>query len=67
MWSIPHCVVAQHLNSYTLEMLAGHPLSGLYNAKHLRIFKPHEGTKLAMDQLALDGGARRGGRRGAGG
>ena len=52
MWSIPHQIVARQLNSYTLETLGGLPLSGLYNSRHLRIFKPHEGTKLAMEELA---------------
>ena len=49
MWSIPHCVVAQHLDTYTLKMLAGLPLSGLYNARWLQIFEQCEGTKLTMD------------------
>ncbi|KIM74692.1 hypothetical protein PILCRDRAFT_14247 [Piloderma croceum F 1598] len=51
MWSIPHSVVTRQLNSYTLEMLGGLPLAGVYNSRRLRTFKPREGTKLAMEEL----------------
>jgi len=51
MWSIPHRVTTQHLNSYTLETLEGLPLTGMYNARRLQAFTPHEGTKLALGEL----------------
>ena len=51
MWSIPHRVTTQHLNLYTLETLEGLPLTGMYNARRLRAFTPHEGTKLALGEL----------------
>jgi hypothetical protein len=52
MWSIPHCIMTQQLNSYTLETLNGLPLSGVYNSRQLRAFHPCEGTKLTMEELA---------------
>jgi hypothetical protein len=51
MWSIPHRVKTRHLNSYMLETLGGLPLTGMYNARRLQAFKPHEGTKLALGEL----------------
>jgi hypothetical protein len=51
MWSVPHRVTTRHLNSYTLETLEGLPLTGMYNARRLRAFKPREGTKLALGEL----------------
>lgn len=52
MWSIPHRVKTRQLNSYTLETLAGLPLAGVYNSRRLRAFEPHEGTKLAAEEIA---------------
>jgi hypothetical protein len=51
MWSIPHRVKVQHLNSYTLETLDGLPLTGMYNTRRLQTFKPCEGMKLALGEL----------------
>jgi len=51
MWSVPYRVTARQLNSYTLETLAGLPLTGVYNSRRLRAFVPHEGTKLAAEEL----------------
>lgn len=52
MWSITHCDTTQQLNSYTLEMLRGLQLSGVYNARWLWAFELHKGTKRAMQELA---------------
>ena len=46
-------MVAQNLNSYTLEKLNGTPIAGLFSARRLREFIPSEGTKLAQEQAAL--------------
>jgi hypothetical protein len=51
MWSIPHRVKTRYLNSYALETLEGLPLTDMYNARRLRAFTPHEGTKLALGEL----------------
>ena len=51
MWSIPHRIKTRQLNSYTLETLSGLPLTGVYHSRRLRAFEPHEGTKLAMEEL----------------
>jgi len=52
MWSIPHRIKTRQLNLYTLETLNGLPLAGVYNARQLRAIIPHEGTKLATEELA---------------
>jgi hypothetical protein len=52
MWPIPHCIVTQKLNSYTLETLSGLPLAGVNSSRQLQIFKLWEGTKLALAELA---------------
>jgi hypothetical protein len=51
MWSIPHRVKIRHVNLYTLETLNGLLLTGMYHARRLQTFKPHEGTKLALGKL----------------
>jgi hypothetical protein len=51
MWSIPHHIKTQQLNSYTLEALSGLPLTGVYNSRRLQAFELCEGTKLAMKEL----------------
>jgi hypothetical protein len=54
MWS-PPCRVAEHLlNSYRLETLDRTPMEGLFNARHLRIFIPREGTELAVQQKEFE-------------
>ena len=52
MWSIPRRISMRKLNSYTLETLDGAPLNGLFHAHRLRIFRPREGTKLALAEVA---------------
>ena len=53
-WSIPHRVVARHLNSYTLETLSGDQLAGSFSTRRLRRFLPKEGTKLAEEQRKIE-------------
>lgn len=50
MWTGPWRVTERLLNSYTLEMLEGTPVSGEYNARRLREFILREGTELAAEQ-----------------
>ena len=45
-WSQPHRVTEWLCNSYRLETLTGHSLTGLYNAQRLRTFVPKEGPPL---------------------
>jgi hypothetical protein len=52
MWSVPHRIVTHQLNSYTLETLNSDTPLGVYNSRRLRAFKPCEGTRLAMNELA---------------
>jgi len=49
-WSQPHRVTERLRNSYRLETLTGHSLTGLYNARRLRVFVPKEGSPLHIAQ-----------------
>jgi hypothetical protein len=54
MWSEPHRIAEQLLNSYKLETLEGQPLDGEYHARRLREFVPREGTELAAQQKEIE-------------
>jgi hypothetical protein len=54
-WSAPRRVVSKAGNSYTLMTLEGFPIGGLFHARRLRRFIPHNGTTLATLQAALQG------------
>ena len=54
MWSEPHRIAEQLLNSYKLETLDGKLLVGEYHTRRLREFIPREGTKLAEQQKELE-------------
>jgi len=49
-WSQPHRVTERLCNSYQLKTLTGHSLTGLYNARQLRVFVPKEGSPLHIAQ-----------------
>ena len=54
MWSEPHRISEQLLNSYKLETLEGQPLDGEYHARRLRVFIPRDGTELATQQKEIE-------------
>ena len=54
MWSEPHRVLEQMLNSYKLEVLDGQQLEGEYHVRQLREFTPREGTELASQQREVE-------------
>ncbi|KAG2743513.1 hypothetical protein P692DRAFT_20850438 [Suillus brevipes Sb2] len=52
-WSAPRRVVSRISNSYALTSLEGFPINGLFHARRLRRFIPHNGTTLAKLEEAL--------------
>jgi transposase InsO family protein len=54
MWSEPHRIVEQLLNSYKLETLQGQPLDREYHAQRIRKFIPREGTELVAQQKEIE-------------
>jgi hypothetical protein len=54
MWSPPHHMVTRQCNSYTLETLDSNPIDGVFNARHLQVFTPRDGTKLAFNELVQE-------------
>ncbi|KAG6807464.1 hypothetical protein H0H92_007364, partial [Tricholoma furcatifolium] len=53
-WSRPHRVASRNVNSYYLETTEGKPIDGVFSARRLRRFEPKEGSKLDLEQKAME-------------
>jgi hypothetical protein len=49
-WSEPHRVQRRLLNSYTLEMVEGLDMDGIFSSRRLRHYRPRAGTPLVVAQ-----------------